>query len=125
IDLVVQQSGIVWEVYLEEETKGRIALSKSGSGLQTVLLVLIYLYLIPSLEKNPASNYFYLFEELENNLHPALLRKLFQYIRNFALENDSYFFITTHSNVIIDSFNLDPEAQILHVKHNGKYAKMS
>lgn len=122
VDIVVQQSGITWEIYLEESAKGRIALSKSGSGIQTVLLVLIYLYLIPIQEKTSANKYFYLFEELENNIHPALLRRLFAYIRNFALDNDTYFFITTHSNVVIDSFSRDKEAQILHVKHDGKYA---
>lgn len=36
-----------WEVYLEEQDKGAIALSHSGSGLKTVLLVLGFLILIP------------------------------------------------------------------------------
>lgn len=122
MDIVVQQTGAFWEIYLEEESKGRIALSSSGSGIQTVLLVLIYLYLIPKIENKKPSNYFFLFEELENNVHPALLRRLFMYLRNFALENSTYFFITTHSNVIIDAFNKDESAQILHVQHNGKNA---
>ncbi len=122
IDIVVQQTGAFWEIYLEEESKGRIALSRSGSGIQTVLLVLIYLYLIPEIENKSVSKYFYLFEELENNVHPALLRRLFIYLRNFALSNSTYFFITTHSNVVIDAFSRDPDAQILHVKLVGKHA---
>ena len=124
IDIVVQQSGILWEIYLEEEGKGRIALSKSGSGIQTVILILIYIHLIPHSENKLLSNYLFLFEELENNLHPALLRRLFLYIKDVALKNKAYFFITTHSNVVIDLFNNDNSAQILHVIHDGKYSKV-
>lgn len=47
----VEQNGtLYWEIFLEEKDAGRFALSKSGSGLKTILLVLINLYLIPELE---------------------------------------------------------------------------
>ena len=39
-----------WEVFLEENGH-RYALSKSGSGLKTILLILINLYLIPQTKK--------------------------------------------------------------------------
>ena len=50
--IVVQRlhSVSLWEIFLEEEQKGRIALSKSGSGLKTILLVLIFILLIPHKE---------------------------------------------------------------------------
>ena len=36
-----------WEIYLHEEKKGLIPLSKSGSGLKTILLVLLNLLVVP------------------------------------------------------------------------------
>ena len=123
IEISVQQTDNFWEIYLEEKEKGNIALSKSGSGIQTIILVLIYIHLIPHSENSSLSNYFFLFEELENNLHPALLRRLFLYIKDIALKNKAYFFITTHSSVVIDLFNNDNSSQILHVIHEWEIFK--
>jgi putative ATP-dependent endonuclease of OLD family len=111
-----------WEVYLGEEAKGRIPLSQSGSGLKTVLLVLAFLYLIPAIEGKEAGNYIFAFEELENNLHPSLQRRLFAYVRDFAVEHGCPMLITTHSNVAIDLFSADEAAQIVHVQHDGEQA---
>jgi len=109
-----------WEIYLTEENKGRIALSQSGSGLKTILLVLVYLYLIPDIEKKELKDYVFGFEELENNLHPSLQRRLFTYLKRIAIEENCTFFLTTHSNVIIDLFFNDEHAQIIHVKYDGE-----
>lgn len=117
--------GSLWEINLEESTKGRIPLSHTGSGFKTILLVLILLYLIPHLEEKPLNDYVFAFEELENNLHPALQRRLLKYIRDFALQNGCYIFLTTHSNVIIDLFSRDDKAQILHVTHDGDKATVT
>jgi len=122
-DIVVQQSeDKAWEIYLKEEEKGLIALSQSGSGLQTILLVLVLLYLVPVREKLSLDKCCFAFEELENNVHPALQRRLFLYLRNMALEHKTHFFITTHSNVVIDLFSSDPEAQLIHTVHDGRKA---
>ncbi|MGB2861937.1 MAG: AAA family ATPase [Sedimentisphaerales bacterium] len=124
-DIVVQQlEGGCWEIYLEEEEKGRIALSQSGSGLKTILLVLIFLHLVPIKEKQSLDNYLFGFEELENNVHPALQRRLFLYLRDVALTHNTHFFITTHSNVVIDLFSSDPDAQLIHTTHDGKKASV-
>ena len=123
IDIVVQQlENRRWEILLEEVTKGRVAISQSGSGLKTILLVLIFLYLVPRLEKKKLSQYIFGFEELENNLHPALQRRLFLYLRDIALEHRCIIFLTTHSNVVIDLYSTDENAQIIHVTHDGKVA---
>jgi putative ATP-dependent endonuclease of OLD family len=106
-----------WEIYLEEKFKGRIALSQSGSGLKTVMSVLACLILVPHLEEKPLSKYVFGFEELENNIHPALLRRLNDYIYNAAIEHDFSYFLTTHSNVLIDQFSKQSDAQIIHVTH--------
>ena len=111
----------LWEIYLEEKNKGRIALSKSGSGLKTVITVLVSLFIVPEIEKKPLSNYTFGFEELENNIHPSLLRKLNDYIYNLSIEHDFIYFLTTHSNVLIDQVSKQDDAQILHVtQSDGK-----
>lgn len=122
-DIVCQQLPTnAWEIYLEEDDKGRIPLSQSGSGLKTVILVLSYIHLLPAIAKKPLSSFIFAFEELENNLHPSLLRRLLVYLKTKAQENQCTFFLTTHSNVAIDLFSKDDGAQILHVTHNSKEA---
>lgn len=111
-----------WEIYLEEEFKGRIALSQSGSGLKTVMSVLACLILVPHLEGKPLSQYIFGFEELENNIHPALLRRLNNYIYREAIEHDFSYVLTTHSNVLIDQFSKQSDAQIIHVTHKDSIA---
>lgn len=117
------QGNQFWEIYLHEGKKGgRIALSNSGSGLKTIMLVLINLILMPAVEKQSLERYVFAFEELENNLHPALQKRLFEYLYKQALEKGCHFFFTTHSNVVIDLFANREDAQLLHVKHNGESA---
>ena len=112
-----------WEIYLEEDKKGRIALSQSGSGLKTVISVLAAIILRPAFENHQLSEYVFGFEELENNIHPSLLRKLTNYIYNKSVENDFTVFITTHSNVLIDQFSKQEDAQIVHVYKDRNTSK--
>jgi len=118
----------LWEVVLYESEKNRVNLSQSGSGLKTVLLVLLNLLVVPEIPQKgqeqplPLNTFVFAFEELENNLHPSLLRRLYQYIEDFAIKNRCYVFITTHSNVVIDFFSRSPYAQLVHVTHDGKQA---
>jgi len=112
-----------WEVYLiEKSTQIPVPLSQTGSGFKTILLTLVYLHLIPHIEQQPIQNYIFAFEEPENNLHPAVQRRLMRFIRDFTLEQGCYTFLTTHSNVIIDMFSRDNKAQILHTTHDGTKA---
>ena len=112
-----------WEIYLAEEHKGMIALSQSGSGLKTVLMVLINFLLIPMLQRISLENCVYAFEELENNLHPAVLRRLLHYLVQKAVAHNCHMFITTHSSVEIDFFSKHKDCQIIHISHDGKVAK--
>ena len=109
------QSGdeLLWEIFLEEDNGKRFALSKSGSGLKTIILMLINLYVIPHTKLYRNKRIVYAFEELENNLHPALQRKVFEYLYRFAKENDSHIFITTHSHIAINTF-FDKEKTIIY-----------
>src|SRR6266550_1207725 len=85
-----------WEVFLGEERKGLIPLSNSGSGLKTIILVLLNLLIVPEIEKKAKKKFTFAFEELENNLHPALLRRLFQFLENYAIREQATIFLTTH-----------------------------
>lgn len=108
-----------WEVYLVDPNKGSIPLSESGSGLQSILLMLVFLHLVPVAENTHPGKYIYAFEELENNIHPAVFRSIIAYLKEFATEYDIPIFLTTHSSVGIDQLHTDRNAQILHVRNDG------
>lgn len=107
--------GTKWEIFLREEEKGRIALSDSGSGLKTILMVLVFTILIPDVERKSIDNYLFLFEELENNLHPSLQRRLLKYIESLT-DDGAVFFLTTHSNVSLDAYQNSGIVSIFHVQ---------
>ena len=111
-----------WEVYLGEDTKGLIPLSQSGSGLKTVFLVLLNLLVVPKIENKDKSLFTFAFEELENNLHPALLRRLFKYLEDYAVKENATIFLTTHSSIALDLFGVSDNAQIIRVLHDGEAA---
>lgn len=107
-----------WEIFLRETGKGLIALSASGSGLKTIICVLATMTLWPIANKvRELSSYIFALEELENNLHPALLRRLLVYITDRVKAEDGVIFLTTHSSTAIDLFAAEPEAQIIHTTH--------
>lgn len=120
VDRDTKHSPPLWEVVLREDPKGYIPISMSSSGLKTILLVLSHLYI--TAKNISLSKCIFGFEELENNLHPALQRRMFIYLRRFAEANECHFVITTHSSVVIDLFAEDPAAQIVHVTHDGEQA---
>lgn len=108
-----------WEIHLDDTHNGRVGLSHTGSGIKTVLLVLANLHLIPHNRERPLSDFLFAFEELENNLHPAVQRRLFRYVRERIVREKSVLFLTTHSSVVIDLFSNDDQAQVLHVANDG------
>lgn len=112
-----------WEIFFEDSNKKSIALSKMGSGIKTVLLVLLNLIVRPAIEKKQPSSYIFAFEELENNLHPSLQRRLYNYIRKYSENNSSYFFLTSHSNVVIDAFGTYKNSQLINVVNDGEKSK--
>ena len=115
--ILVQRSEVGnWEIYFDDVNDGRVPLSKMGSGVKTVLLVLLHLLVKPKIENKNKADYIFAFEELENNLHPALQRRLYKYIYDYAQKHKAIFFITTHSNIVIDSYNALPDTQLFHIQ---------
>ena len=115
---------IKWEIFLYEESKGRIALSRSGSGLKTILMILVYTILFPDVEKKKLEEYIFLFEELENNLHPALERRLLKYLGEIV-EKGATIFLTTHSSTTLDCFQNSENVQIYHLSKSEEEMKLS
>lgn len=109
-----------WEVQLVNEN-GKIPISSSGSGLRTILLVLIKLFLETrenenDVLENSLNNTVFIFEELENNLHPAIQRNLFEFLYQWSKENNSQIFLTTHSTIPINMFSGRDNVTLTHIK---------
>lgn len=115
---------VLWEVFLQEKGARRIQLSKTGSGIKTLILILLNLIIVPQLEPDANKRYVYGFEELENNLHPAMQRKVFEYLYDYAVKNDIIIFLTTHSHVAINCFYDKPEASMFHIVKNSGVAEV-
>lgn len=114
------ESKSVWEILLENEN-GKIPISSSGSGLRTILLVLIKIFLETYEQGREPQKNVYVFEELENNLHPSIQRNLFNFLHEWAIENDTCVFITTHSSVPLNMFGGKESVTITHLsKVDGK-----
>nr|WP_313833630.1 AAA family ATPase [Candidatus Nitronereus thalassa]MDT7043134.1 AAA family ATPase [Candidatus Nitronereus thalassa] len=115
----IDGNGNCWEIYLEEANKGGVRISDCGSGIKTIIFVMVILYVVPHFLQG--KKFIFSFEELENNLHPSLERKLLAHIRDY-IENDleNLLFLTTHSNVAIDMFSNNSNSQILRAFNDGK-----
>lgn len=118
-----RNSEIYWEVLLENKN-GKIALSNSGSGLRTILLVLIKLFLEPKANGFGKQKNIYIFEELENNLHPAIQRNLFNYLFEWIKNHDDIIFLTTHSNIPLNMSYGNSDVSITHLKKDLKTGEL-
>ena len=98
-ELKVLKEGKDYAIHLTNRF-GDIALNDMGSGLKTIIQVLYSLY--SSLKNN--NKVLFMFEELENNLHPQIQRRLFNKIYEFAVEHQTPVYITSHSHVAINCF---------------------
>ena len=125
VQQIDEVESVKWEIFLEEDDGRRFALSKSGSGLKTIILMLINLYILPATKKYLDKQIIFAFEELENNLHPALQRKVFEYIYNFAKENNVHIFVTTHSHIDINTFFEKERTALYHVQKNNGISKIT
>ncbi len=123
--LVQQNADQNWEIYFESKFDGRVPLSKMGSGVKTVLLVLILLHITPGMDQKEIADYVFALEELENNLHPSLQRRLYYYLFEFSQKNKCILFLTTHSNIVIDLYSSLEDTQIFHIKKTEEITSIS
>jgi len=112
-----------WEVYFQNKRNDFIPISAMGSGVKTIFLVLANLILVPAYEEKEPKEYVYVFEELENNLHPSLQKRLYNYIRIFQIKNKCQFFLTTHSSTLINFFGEDDDFQLIHIQNDSIHSK--
>lgn len=124
VQQIQRGSELLWEVFLEEKNSGRFALSQSGSGLKTVILILLNLLIIPQINEYKNKKIIYAFEEIENNLHPALQRRVFDFLYEFATKHNIVMFLTTHSHVAINTYYKKYCAQIFHVTKENNISTM-
>lgn len=126
VDEIVPQrlSSGAWEIFLSEENKGLIPLSRSGSGLKTIILVLLAFIVQATANGSARNGFAFVFEELENNLHPALLKRLLKFIVSSCSVQNRLCFIATHSPVVLDFFSDRDDAQVLGISHNGQSASV-
>ena len=68
-----------------------------GDGTQQLIIILFYLFI----HKDEKDNTFFI-EEPEIYLHPGVLRRFIEVINSDTFANHQYF-ITTHSNIILDT----------------------
>ncbi len=116
-----------YEIFLTEKEKGDIQLSQSGSSLQSIFIILCLLRLIPqrSTPKISYNNLVICIEEPENNLHPALLRRLLNFLSKQREEKQFTLVLTTHSPICIDWGARRSDTQIIHVKHEEGASRTS
>jgi len=113
-DIRCQEDSGVREIYLATEKYGDIALSQSGSGLKTILQLLANTQLVVGSGANQIEKGLFLFEEVENALHPKMQRNVYKYIRE-KFTGESVCVFSTHSPVAIDFFQANEEAATFEV----------
>jgi len=116
--IICQEHGTgEWEIYLNEKIKGDIPLSQSGSSLKSIFIILAMLRLLPPLNGTKWRKTIFVIEEPENNLHPALLRRLLEFLAKQRQAKSFSLFITTHSPICIDWSSGRDDTQLIHVRH--------
>jgi putative ATP-dependent endonuclease of OLD family len=101
----------VYQIFLLESGKDEsLPLSQLGSGIKTIVHVLLTL-LTNTTEKNTV----FCFEELENSLHPSLQRNLFDYLYTYSEEHKQKIIVTTHSSVPLNIVLGKENTQVIHI----------
>lgn len=92
------------QMYLSQQDDAPpIALESMGTGIAELVV------LISSLVEDTGRPMQYFVEEPEVHLHPGLLRRLMNSLSNFP---DVQFFVSSHSNVVLDA--LGPDDRVFH-----------
>lgn len=114
----------IWEIFLSEEGKGDIRLSQSGSSLKSIFIILAKLRLEPIVKNTVLDKCILVVEEPENNLHPALLRRLLDFLAVRSMELGFALVVATHSPIAIDWLSKREEGKVLHVTSDGSVSRV-
>lgn len=98
-----------------------LSIDALGSGIKTVLMVIMATMLPNGTETSRAPSILY-FEELENNLHPAAQTRLAEYLHKHVQMTDDIVFLSTHSQAFIDSFYGKEHCEIFRVTTSEGHA---
>ena len=82
-----------------------IPISAMGEGVINILGLLVDLFI--------AEHKVFLIEEIENDVHPAALKKLLKLITNDQRGNQ--FLVSTHSNIVVRQLCSEPDSKLLNV----------
>jgi predicted ATPase len=91
---------------LDLEDDSFIPVSAMGEGTLNILVLLVHLA--------PASGKLFLIEEIENDLHPAALKPLLEFIIEKSKSNQ--FIISTHSNIVVRHLGSALDAKVFSLK---------
>ena len=105
-----------YEIYIEDVNGGPYPISSLGSGIKTTIQLATTMEIFPEISGKDRSNIVFTLEELENNLHPSAQRRMFQYISDYAENYGSTFFISTHSNTILNMMYGRENVTVYHVE---------
>jgi predicted ATP-dependent endonuclease of OLD family len=112
INLKNNESGSYYVNIIDEYGNSNMFANKSSGVQQLAYLALFFSFNLLSTNENIILG----LEEPESNLHTALQRKLFKYIRQEINRFSIQTFVTTHSPIFIDRSN--PKS-VFHVKRNS------
>ena len=124
-EICLKISENMYEISLREKNHDLVPLKDCGQGLQTILFILVCTIFLPRQKDYEDKIVILIFEELENNLHPFLQRKIFSYIEKIAKSNKMIFFLSSQSNVAIDVFAKSDISSIYHVYKEHQIPKIS
>jgi len=106
-----------WEIYLTDDSGSTVRLSESGSSLKSIFIILATIRLNPIIaHENKIDDNVFCVEEPENNLHPALLRRLLDFLASARAEANSSLVFTTHSPTAIDWASRREDCATYHVR---------
>lgn len=101
--------GMLESALIESGSDAPVAVSERGTGFQSALVLGILRY-VASKEAQTGANLMFAIEEPEAFLHPQTQRAMAKIIGDIA--DDAQVLVTTHSSVLVDSFDISRIARL-------------